>query len=111
MMGASKLDRRIIVERYTETGRDPFNDPIMGWAPITTISAKRHDVSDVEKFAAGQIGAAISSRFIVRDHGEASTVSPVDRLSHDGKTWNITGIKETRDGRHRFIEISATAVL
>lgn len=110
MMNASDLDRRITVERFTET-RNEFNEIVEEWITLTTVSAKRHDVSDAEKFAAGQIGAELRSRFIIRDVGAASTVTPVDRLSHDGKTWNVNGIKETRDGRHRFIEISATAVL
>ena len=38
-------------------------------------------------------------------------VNPADRLDHDGKEWNITGIKEAKFGRHQFLEITATADL
>ncbi|WP_206456246.1 phage head closure protein [Aurantimonas marina] len=110
MMNASDLDRRIAIERFTET-RNAFNEIVQSWEPLATVSAKRHDVSDAERFAAGQIGAELRSRFIIRDVGAASTVTPVDRLSHDDNIWNVNGIKQTRDGRDRFLEITATAAL
>jgi SPP1 family predicted phage head-tail adaptor len=99
------LDRRVTVQKYS-LGRDQWNNPIEVWTDLATVWAARTDVSDSEKLTGGQVLATLVSRFVVRSTAAMRTVKPTDRLASDGAVWEITGIKETRDGRNRFLEIS-----
>lgn len=105
MPGGGDLDRRIIIERATAT-YNALNEPVETWATYATLSAKRSDVSDGERNAAGQVGSYLVSRFVIRSSPTTKAIRPTDRISYEG-TWNIHGIKETADGRNRFIEITA----
>jgi SPP1 family predicted phage head-tail adaptor len=106
MPGAGDLDRRIVIERATVT-YNAFNEPVATWATYATVWASRKDVSDGEKLAAGQVGASLSSRFVVRSDATTKAIKPVDRINFDGAVWSIFGIKETSEGRNRFLEITA----
>lgn len=106
MTKASDLDRKVTFQRFTSVPNE-FNEPVEMWADYFTCRAMRRDVSDSEKFAAGQVGSSLRSRFVVRSSSETRTVTPVDRLVHEGSTWSIHGVKEANEGRHRFIEITA----
>lgn len=106
MQTASNLDRRVTIERYTVTD-DGYGSEIHTWYPLVTVAASRADLSDAEKVSAGAVVSIVSSRFLIRDQGEAATVKAWDRLSHDGQIWNIAGVKQAREGRNRFLEISA----
>ncbi|MBY3257068.1 phage head closure protein [Rhizobium laguerreae] len=101
-----KLDRRITIERMTGTAKNEFNEDVQIWTPLTTVWARRRDASDGEREAAGQIGATLMSRFVIRSTAVSKAVTPVDRISYRG-IWNIQGIKETEEGRNRFLEITA----
>ncbi|NOX39764.1 MAG: head-tail adaptor protein [Alphaproteobacteria bacterium] len=107
MARIGQLDRRIAIERNTEGATNAFNEPADGWSPYTTIWARKTDISDREKFEGGQLGSALVSRFVVRGSTKTRTVDTKDRLYFESKYWNIHGVKETRDGRKRFIEITA----
>lgn len=103
------LDRRITVERVTSV-RNDFNEPVETWAEVATLWARRRDASDsqkIEYMAAGQIGSFTVARFTVRSSPVARTITPVDRIVHEGKVWEIRGVKEADEGRRRFIEITA----
>lgn len=90
-----------------EIGRNELNEPIYG-PPITFDRlASRSDVSDGERFAAGQIGSFLMTRFVVLSDPETRDVTPVYRLTHGGGAYNIKGVKEANGGRHQFIEITA----
>lgn len=101
------LDRRITLQRATSTPNE-FNEPVLTWGDLATVWAGRRDVTDGEKFAAGQVGGFVQARFTVRSSTLTRSLLPSDRLQHDGATWSIHGMKEGPGGRHRFIEITAT---
>ncbi|MCT8999635.1 phage head closure protein [Chelativorans intermedius] len=107
MTAAGDLDRRIVIERSIVVGHDEYNYPIYDWQPLATVSASRSDVSDTERAAYGTIVSELVSRFVIRAGGLQSSVRPTDRLAYDGRTWNIMGVKETKAGRNRFLEITA----
>lgn len=108
MSGAAKLDRRVQFQRFTLVD-DGFGMSQV-WADHgSPVSASRTDVSDMEKATAGSIEASLLSRFVVRSTGFTRDLDPKDRLTQGGLTWNILGIKEAKDGRHRFLEITARA--
>lgn len=105
MPGAGDLDRRIVIQRATVTPNE-FNEPVKTWATYTTVWAKRTDVSDGERNAAGQVGAYLMSRFVIRSSTVSKAIKPTDRVSYDSAIWSIKGIKETQDGRNRFLEMT-----
>jgi SPP1 family predicted phage head-tail adaptor len=108
-IGAAHLDRKITIQRAT-TAADAFNEYIETWADhLTNISAMKRDVSDGERFAAGQVGSHQMARFTVRSWSETRAVTRRDRLVYEQKNWNIIGFKETGHGRNRFLEITAVA--
>lgn len=109
MPATGKLDRRITIERFTITTND-FNEEVQVWAPFVTVWARRRDGSDVVKteiLGAEQVGAYLLTHFTIRSSAQAKTVTPTDRISYDGRLWNIKGTKESAEGRNRFIEITA----
>ncbi|RVG20291.1 phage head closure protein [Sinorhizobium meliloti] len=103
---AQELDHRITIQRATVV-YDEFNSPVETWSDLATVWARRRDVSDGEKVAAGQVGATLMSRFTVRSTTTTRDMKPTDRLNYDGAIWNIHGLKEADEGRNRFIEITA----
>lgn len=105
MTSAGDLDRSIVIQRSTVMANS-LNEPIETWADFATLRAKRSDVADGEKFAAGQVGAFAMSRFVIRHSTITKGIKPVDRVSYAGAVWNIKGIKETKDGRNRFLELT-----
>lgn len=107
-MSASKLDRRIKIMR-AELIDDGYGNVTGEFEPIGTIWANRSDIKDGEKFAAGQVSSDLTTRFTVRNSGFSRGITPADRIHHAGLDWNITGIKESADGRLQFFELTATA--
>lgn len=109
-MKAGKLDRKITIERYTNGGLDAFGEDTAGsWGTFITVSASRQDVSDSEKVSAGQVNAVQMSRFVIRSSANSRTITPVDRVSYDSKIWDIHGIKETGEGRMKYLELTVMA--
>lgn len=107
-MNVNKLDRRVTVLR-SELIDDGFGMEQGPWLPIGTVWAHRSDISDGEKIQAGQVLATLTTRFTVRSSEFTRGIDPTDRLQHGGFVWNITGAKESKDGRLQFLEWSAVA--
>lgn len=106
-MDAGNLDHRITIQRVTSGAVNGFGEAAETWADLATLWASRKDVSDGEKIRAGQQASALSARFVIRSSTLGKTINTKDRISHGGAIWNIQGVKETDDGRNRFIEITA----
>lgn len=105
-MQAGDLDRRIRLERFTET-RDEYNEPVKAWATLATRSASYEPLSDGEKFSASETAANASARFRIRWSGATRDLNPKDRLIFDGDTWEIIRVKEV--GRREGQEITAAS--
>jgi SPP1 family predicted phage head-tail adaptor len=109
MVGAGDLDRRVTLQRLDQTP-DSFGAPIETWTDIATVWARREDLLDRERFAAAETGAARLTRWIVRQSAATRAVRASDRLvDGNGDIYQINGIRETAEGRGRFLELS-TAV-
>lgn len=108
MTTAQDLDRFITIRRVVGTPNE-LGEIVGGTEqPIFTVRARRQDVSDGEKFAAGGVGGFLTARFIVRSTMKTRSIRPSDKLDHDGRRWNLKGIKERDEGRRRFLELTAT---
>lgn len=101
------LNRRVQFLRATEV-RDSFG-VVEQWAPLgTPILAAREDVSDAERWRASEVSASITTRFVVRWSSVSNAVTPKDRVTCEGREYDITGIRE-KEGRRQWLEITATA--
>lgn len=109
MITGSKLDRRLTIERFTVVGDDGYGNTIEEWQQLATVAASREDLSDKERFAYGGVFSETIRRFVIRAIGPQATLKGSDRLQYEGETWDIIGVKETREGRKRFLEITAKA--
>lgn len=107
MMGAGNLDRRIELQRSVPDQTDAFNEPVDVWSRLARVWSEKLDLSDGERAAADQVGSFRMSRFKVRSTKVSRTVTPADRILYDDLVWNIHGVKETKDGRKRFLELTA----
>lgn len=106
-MDTPHLDRRVTFERATQTA-GALGTTLSWGAHGGVVWAARRDISDGERWRAGEVGAAISTRFIVRWNSFTRGLTPADRLACEGVTYDITGIKEIGP-RRRFLEITASA--
>jgi SPP1 family predicted phage head-tail adaptor len=104
-MQAGRLDRRVTVLRRTLT-RNAYGEQVETFDTYVTVWAQKLDVTGREFFAAQTTIAEGTTRFRLRYRDDLLLT---DRLSVDGKTYNITQIIET--GRQDGLEIIATVRL
>lgn len=104
-VGPGDLDRTVTIQRATDV--DNGLNVTQEWDDFFTCRARRRDVADGEAVAADQLSSFLRTRFVVRSSSETRSLTPKDRLLHEGDTYNIHGVKETNDGRGMFLEITA----
>jgi len=106
-MTAGRLDRRIQFERATLTFDGLQN--VETFAPHgAPLWASKADISDSERWRAGQVAANITTRFMVRWSPFTADITAKDRLTCDGVEYDLSGIKEG-PGRRQWLEITASA--
>lgn len=102
-----KLDRMAQFRRYTEF--DDGYQTVQHWADHGhPMPVSRHDISDGERFAMGQVLSILTSRFLIRFSAFTADLTPADRMRCDGRLWALDGIKELPDPRRAWLEITAT---
>lgn len=105
-MQAGPLDRRIQFRR-AGIGDDGLSAS-EAWADYgSPVWASKADISDGERWRAGEVAAHVTTRFQVRWSLFTAGITPKDRLVCEGRTYDITGIKEI--GRRERIEITTAA--
>ncbi|SDW78187.1 phage head closure protein [Roseicitreum antarcticum] len=114
-MSAGRLNRRIQFRRGTMVS-DGFGTRLEWNAAQpeadnhgTPVWAEKADISDGERWRAGEVGAQITTRFKVRYSPFTAGITPKDRIAFDGLTYNIHGIKEPPGTRRQWIELTASA--
>jgi len=105
-MDAGRMDRRIAIKRATSSVNS-FNEASDTWATLATVWANAAPVSDGERMRAGETLAQMQVRFVIRWSATTATVDPKDRLTFDGREFDINGVKQI--GRRDYLEITATA--
>lgn len=105
-MDAGELDRRIVLKRAA-VAANAFNEPEYSWRVLATVWAAMTPVKDAERVRAGETLANMQCRFVVRWSATTATVDPRDRITFDGRDFDINGVKEI--ARREFLEITATA--
>lgn len=101
-MRAGKLDRRITIERAS-LQTNAFNEEVEVWAPIATVWAQQRPNRGAERFTAQEIAGQAVMTFHIRYRD----VTVKDRIIYQGRTWNVTDVREL--GRRVVTEIDAVA--
>lgn len=105
-MTAGSLDRRVQFQRKT-LASDGFGYS-ESWANHgSPVPASKADISDGERWRAGEVAAHVTARFQLRWSAFAANITPADRLVCEGVTYDIVGRKEL--DRRRIIELTAAA--
>jgi head-tail adaptor len=71
--------------------------------------AKKEDVSDGERWRAGETQAHVTARFRVRQNAFTDAITPAWRLACQGLEYDIVGKREPKDTRGRWWEFLAAA--
>lgn len=109
---ASMLDRRVQFQRFTATP-DGYGGQTLAWADHgEEIAALRADVKDTEAMEAGVWRSRLMTRFMVRSTEFTRGLTTEDRVSCEGQTFEIVGIKQAQTGQRRqLLEITAEEAL
>ncbi|WDR05634.1 phage head closure protein [Devosia rhodophyticola] len=107
MLNAGKLDRRITLERHG-ISYNSDNEPIEGYTAIATVWASWRRASAREQLAAAEIQATVTDIFVVRWSTTTATVTPMDRLVYNERTYNIA--EATEIGRHEGVMLRGSAM-
>lgn len=107
-MNAGAMDRRV---QFLRAGmvNDGFQTRPGAFLPYgSAVWAHRHQISDGERFRADSVFQDMSARFTVRYSALSASITGRDRLTCEGVTYAIGGIKEI--GRREGLEITASRV-
>ena len=97
----------LTIQRKTTT-QDAFGAPVETWSTLAAgVYAEKTDVSDGERIAAAEVSASITARFRIIWSPTYANLNPTDRISCDGRTYDIWGVKEI--GYREGFEITAVA--
>lgn len=103
---AGALDHRVQILRaaISDDGLQQVETFAAHGAPVW---ASRRDVSDGERWQAGQVNADITTRFLLRGSGFSRDLTAKDRMTCNGVTYDIAGLKVI--GRGEWVEVTARA--
>jgi len=107
MLDAGRRDRRIRIERLTETGRDDFNAPVMDWVLMAQCWAHVREYTGFERNMAEQRQGQASTVFTVLWTAALSSVNPKDRVAYSGRLFDIDAVAER--GRREELIIAGRA--
>ena len=104
MLNIGSMDRRITIERETETV-NPSGSVVKGWAPVATVWAEVLQQSASEFFTGYGEAEAGTVVFRVRYRPGITTA---DRVTYEGTAYGIKEIKEL--GRRDALELRGEAL-
>lgn len=103
---AVQLDHRIGILRAVNTTSE-FNEPVPTWSTVLELWAMREDITAAESYRAVAVDAQITTRFTIRYSPESATIDAKHRIACDGRTYNITKVREVK--RNEWLELDAVA--
>jgi SPP1 family predicted phage head-tail adaptor len=105
MLDIGKLDRRIVIENFTEAD-NAHGEPIRTWNTFATVWAQYKDRTGQEAFEGDQYHAIRTGTFVIRWRTDLTDTKY--RIQFDGHTWDILSIQEL--GRKVGLLIRAQAL-
>lgn len=104
MINAGKMDRRITIDRQTETVK-PSGDVSKVWTPIAVVWAEIIQQSATEFFTGYGEAETGSVIFRIRYHPGITTA---DRVTYNGSAYGLKELKEL--GRYEALELRGEAL-
>lgn len=104
MINAGKMDRRITIDRQTETVK-PSGDVSKVWTPIAVVWAEIIQQSATEFFTGFGEAETGSIIFRIRYHPGITTA---DRVTYKGSAYGLKELKEL--GRYEALELRGEAL-
>ncbi|UXT48174.1 phage head closure protein [Agrobacterium tumefaciens] len=104
MLNIGNMDRRITIERETETVK-PSGSVVKAWTPVATVWAEVLQQSASEFFTG--YGEAETGSVIFRVRFRPG-ITTADRVTYDGTAYGIKEIKEI--GRRDALELRGEAL-
>jgi len=104
-MSIGERRHRVTFERATET-QDAFGEPDLTWTSICTSWALVQPLKGRERFNANEVQADVDHRIVTRYRSELSALSPGDRATWSGHTYDIKSVI-WRDHTQKEMEILA----
>jgi len=105
VVNIGEFDRIITIQRAVES-TDSIGTVTQSWVDIGAVYASVIPMTGTEVFRSGMTSAAEVARFRL---WFVSGLTPKDRISYDGKIWNIKYLREI--GRRCLHEVLAEAAL
>lgn len=102
-LNSGMLDRQLTIRTVTYAN-DAAGQPVETWADGDTVWAQRDDKDGREASGSGERAAEVDAVFIIRYRDD---VTPVNRVSIDGREYDVVSVLEI--GRREGLEISARA--
>ena len=96
-LNSGRRNKRVVIERLTETGRDTLNQPIIEWTLYAKAWADVIFGSGSEQRAAAQTDATQAATFEVLANSKTRALLMTDRVSFLGGLWDIRGIAPMGD--------------
>lgn len=73
------------------------------WSDYLTVWAQAKPISGAETFAASQFQAKADIQFLIRWSNASQTITTLDRVAFDGRTFDIVSVDEV--GRREGLQI------
>lgn len=105
-MSIGERRHRVTFQTATVT-QDVFGEPDQTWADLCTSWAAVIPVKGGERLNANQVLADITTRIVTRNRTALASLSPGDRATWSGKTFDIRSVIH-RDHRRHELEILCT---
>lgn len=96
---AGELDRKVTLRSPDVETRNEWNEPIQSPGESYEVRAQYLPVSDAEKFAAAEIIATLTARFVVRWAEALKDMNSRWTIIFEGREFDCLGVKEL--GRQR----------
>ena len=98
-MNPGDLDQRVTLERFTSEQMDD-GQMVDTWAPLATVWAAVEPQAGREFVAAGAMQAELTTKVRIRYR---PGITSADRVTHDGKTYNIASVIDYRSARREMV--------
>ena len=104
-MSIGERRQRVAFQTATVT-QDAYGEPDQTWTTLATQWAMVKPMSGSERTRANEIQADLTTRIVTRNNSTMDSLSPGDRATWDGRTYDIRAVIH-RDHRRKELEILA----
>ncbi|MZR14228.1 phage head closure protein [Maritimibacter sp. DP07] len=101
---AGKMDRLLTIQRAS-VALDGYGGEKYQWSDLAVVWADVREISDEERWRAGQVGVQVKFRALIRWQPTLWDLSTKDRVKIGSTVYAIFGVKEI--DRSRAFEITA----